>query len=220
MSNRSSRVALLAVLSLLVASPMVLAACSGDDEESDRQASGGRTLAWEGQTGNSYGDFRGVEVEIVNTYRVKDRPMNVGIAAKGKFCPDNPDRDNQCRTERGGTSPREVPANEFGKWKAYNDEILFNVDANSLGKYRSVIKWIRPDGKLGVTEFSITNPFLAKPRVSFDQGSGCSLQPSVVKLAAGQTTTAADESSRCQVKLDVTRLDDSNEFIRFRITAR
>ena len=215
MFNRGSRVASLAVLPLLVASPMVLAACSGDDEESDRQASGGRTLAWEGQTGNAYLKFRGVDVEIVNAYRVKDRPMNVGISAKGVFCPENPGRDDPCRDEYGGTSPRKVPANEFAKWKAYNGEIYY--EARSL---RSVIKWIRPDGKLGVTEFSITYANLGEPGVRFKQGSTCRLQPSVVKLGAGQTTTAVDESSRCQVKLDVTRLDDSKEFHRFRITAR
>lgn len=219
MHTRSSRIAFLAVLPLLIASPAVLAACSSDDEESNRQASGARTLAWEGQTGNSYGDFRGIEVDIVNTYRVKDRPMNIGIAAEGKFCPDNPGRDDPCRDLFGGTSPREVPANEFGKWKAYNGEILFTADANALGKWRSVIKWIRPDGKLGVTEFSITNPFLAPPRVAF-QGSGCNLKPNPVKLAENETTTAVDESSRCQVKFDVTRLSDSKQFKRFRITAR
>ncbi|MFZ9668920.1 MAG: hypothetical protein ACO3CR_03605 [Solirubrobacterales bacterium] len=216
MFNRGSRVALLAVLPLLVASPMVLAACSGDDEESDRQASGGRTLAWEGQTGNAYLKARGVEVKIVNTYRVKDRPMNVGISAKGVFCPDSLPRPDSCEEVFGGTSPRKVPANEFAKWKAYTGTIY-----NEARSRRSVIKWIRPDGKLGVTEFSIAYANWGAPEVRFEKGLGCRLQPSVVELkVAGQTTTAVDESSRCQIKLDVTRLDDSKEFWRFRITAR
>jgi hypothetical protein len=221
MLKRRSRLVLpVALISLIAGSSLVLAACSSDDEESDRQASGGQTLAWEGQTGNTYGDYRGVEVDIVNTYRVKDRPMNVGIAAKGTRCPASPDSENPCRPYYVGTDPREVPANQFARWKAYDGEILFTSDANRLGKFRSSIKWIRPDGKLGVTDFQITNPAIGRPKVSFLGGTGCNLKPSLLKPAEGETSTAADESSRCQVKLDVTRLGDSKQFKRFRIKAR
>lgn len=220
MPKRSSRIALLTVLPLLAASPLVLAACSSDDEEPNRQASAGRTQAWSGQTGNSYGDFRGVEVEFINSFRIKDLPIRVGVAAEGKFCPDSPDRDDPCRTQAGGTSPREIPANEVGRWKAYNGEILFNVDANRFGKFESTLEWPREGGKANGVQFSVTNPAIGRPRFTIRTGSSC---PRIVsqelQLAEGKSDTIVDETSRCQVKLKVTRLGDSKQFKRFTIEA-
>jgi hypothetical protein len=67
------------------------------------------------------------------------------VAGNGKFCPENPDRDDPCRTEKGGMNPRAIPANEFGKWKSYNGEVLFSVDANRLGKFESTLAWPDPE---------------------------------------------------------------------------
>lgn len=230
MPKRSSRIALLAVLPLLAVSPMVLAACGGDDEEPNRQASAGKTQAWSGQTGNSYGDYRGVEVDFINSYRFKERPILVGVAAEGKLCPDSPDRDNPCRTTLGGTDEREIPTNEFAKWKAYNGEVLFDADANRLGKFKSTIAWPWSDpqegGILGRINFAVTNPAIGKPRFTINAGASdgdCLLefgnQNRVVALAEGESRTLTDEDQLCEIKLKVSRLGDSKQFKRFTIEA-
>jgi hypothetical protein len=228
MSKRSSRIALLAVLPLLAVSPMFLAACSGDDEDANRQASGGKTQAWSESTGNSFGDFRGVEVDFINSYRVKDRPIEVGVAAEGFFCPDSPDRDNPCRDIMRGMDARAIPANEFGKYRAYNGEILFDADANRLGKFKSTITWpwAGPESAIvGPINFAVTNPAIGKPRFTIKSGTrnDCLLefgnQDRVVALAEGEARTLTDEDELCQIKLKVTRLADSKQFKRFTIEA-
>jgi hypothetical protein len=219
MPRRSSRIVPLALVSLLATSALALAACGGSEGDSDRRASGGQPQAWTGQTGNSFGDYRGVEVDFINR---RGNPVQVGIAAEGKFCPDNPDRDNPCRTKVGGTSPRDIPRGEFGKWKAYNGEILFNVDANRLGKYESTIAW--PDdnepeaGILGRITFSVTNPAIGFPRFTIKSGAGqCLGSTPAVRLIEGGVKVLRDQDPNCQIDLTITRLDDSKQFKRFTI---
>jgi hypothetical protein len=221
MFKRRSRLVLpMALISLVAGSSLVLAACSSDDEQPDRQASGGKNRAWEGSTGNSFGSYRGVEVEFINSFRIKDRPIIVGVAAKGWFCPESPDSENPCRTKRGGSPPREIPPNEFGKWSAYNGEILFNVDANRLGKFESTLEWPRDGGKANGVGFSVTNPAIGRPRFTIRSDSSCpKIGSQELQLAEGKSSTVTDETSRCQVKLKVTRLGDSKQFKRFTIEA-
>lgn len=212
----------MALASLLAASSLALAACGGEDDESDRQASAERTQAWSGQTGNSYGDYRGVEVDFING---RGSQIEVGIAADGSFCPDNPDRDNPCRTEKGGTDPRAIPSNEFGKWQAYNGEILFNVDANRLGKYESTIAWRNDsepeEGILGRFTFSVTNPAIGFPGFRIKSGSTqCLSADRTAVLSEGGAKVLRDESPNCQINLTVKRLDDSKQFKRFTILVK
>jgi hypothetical protein len=219
MFKRRSRIVPLGLASLLAAFSLGLAACGGGDEESDRQASGGRTQAWSGQTGNSFGDLRGVEVDFINSYS-KTFPIKVGIAAEGKLCPTNPDRDNPCRTEKVGTSPRDIPPNQFGKWKAYNGEILFNSDANRLGKYESTIAWPEQDGSiLGQITFSVTNPTIGFPRFTIKSGTSnkCLSSNPTARLDEGGVKVLRDDDPLCDISLTISRLDDSKQFKRFTI---
>lgn len=212
------RFAPIALASILAASSLVLVACGGDSDDGDRQAAAGPTEAWSGSTGNTYGDYRGVEVEIINSRRVNDRPLIVGIAAKGKFCPDNPERGNPCRTQSGGTQPREVPVKKFARWKAYNGEIYKSVDANALGKFESTIEWNRGPGKANRVSFSVINPAFARPYVRLYSDSSC---PKIIAqkfaLKEGKSETLVDSTARCQVEFKVTRQGDTAEFKRYTI---
>lgn len=229
MSKRKLRLLPLALVSLLAASSLALGACSSDEEEPDRQASGGKTQAWSESAGNSFGDFRGVEVDFINSYRFKDRPIAVGVAAEGFFCPNNPDRDDPCRDVKDGMDERDIPANEFGKYRAYNGEILYGVDLNRLGKFESTIAWpwSNPEegGILGRINFSVTNPAIGKPRFAINSGVrySCLLefgnQDRVVALAEGESRTLSDESELCEIKLKISRLSDSTQFKRFTVEA-
>jgi hypothetical protein len=209
----------IAFVSLLAAFSLGLAACGGDSGDGDRQASVGPTEAWSGSTGNkAYGDFRGVEVEIINSRRVNDRPLIVGIAAEGFFCPPSPERGNPCRNQSGGTQPREVPVNKFARWKAYQGEIYKSVDANALGQFESTIEWNRGPGKANRVSFSVINPALARPYVRLYSDSSC---PRIVAqkfaLKEGTSETLTDDTSRCQVTFKVTRQGDTDEFKRYKI---
>ncbi len=230
MFRRSSRLRPAALATLLATSALVLAACSSSDEEPDRQASGGKTQAWSESIGNSFGDLRGIEVDFVNGYRYAKQPIEVGVAGNGKFCPENPDRDDPCRTEKGGMNPRAIPANEFGKWKSYNGEVLFSVDANRLGKFESTLAWPDPEereggGVLGRVTFSITNPTFGKPKFTITSGTRdkCLLESGnrdrVVALSENRSQTLTDNDTFCQLELKITRLSDSKEFKRFTVEA-
>ena len=230
MFKRSSRLIPLALVSLLAASSLTLAACGSSDEEPDREASGGKTQAWSESIGNSFGDLRGIEVDFVNSYRYKKKPIEVGVAGYGKSCPDNPDGDNPCYTREGGMSPRAIPSNEYGKWESYNGEVLFSVDANRLGKFESTITWPDPEereggGILGRLNFSITNPTIGKPKFTIQSGAGneCFLEygnrDRVVALGENKSQTLTDDDTFCQLNLKITRLGDSKQFKRFTIEA-
>ncbi|MFM8519785.1 MAG: hypothetical protein ACKOB2_05195 [Solirubrobacterales bacterium] len=218
------------LVSILAATSLVLVACGSDDGGVDRQASGGKTQAWERGVGNSYGGFRGIEVDFVNSYRYTKRPIDVGVAGTGKYCPDNPDRDNPCRDIGRGMDPDKVPHGQYGRWRSYNGKVLFSVDAYSLGKFQSTLTWPNPDesegGFLNRINFAITNPFLKKPRFIIKSGrqadsGGCFLEASnidvVVALKQNASRTLTDDDPFCEAKLKVTRLADSKEFIRFTV---
>ncbi len=211
-------VASIALASLIAASSLALSACGSSSDDGDREASVGPTEAWSGSTGNTYGDYRGVEVEIINSRRANDRPLIVGVAAEGKFCPDSPERGNPCRTQSGGTQPREVPVNKFARWKAYDGEIYKSVDANALGQFKSTIEWNRGPGKANGVSFSVINPALARPYVRLYSDDSC---PRIVAqkfaLAEGKSETLTDNTDRCQVTFKVTREGDSDEFKRYKI---
>lgn len=230
MFKRRSRLVPVALVSLLAASSLTLAACGSNDEEPDREASGGKTQAWSKSVGNSFGDFRGVEVDFVNSYRYKKQPIEVGVAGEGKFCPDNPDRDDPCRTRKGGMDPRAIPTNEYGKWQSYNGEVLFSVDANRLGKFESTLTWPDPEEReggsiLGRINFSVTNPAIGKPKFTINSGTRneCLLEfgnrDRVVALGENQSQTLTDDGTFCQLKLKITRLSDSKQFKRFTVEA-
>lgn len=222
MRKLSSRLAPLALVSLLAASSLALASCSNDDE-ANRQASGGKVMAWKGSVGNSFGDYRGIEADFVNSYRHAKSPVEVGVAGTGKFCPDDPGREEPCRDIENGIAPKAVPHNEYGKWKSYNGEVQPSVLG---GRFKSTLSWVTPDTPEGDISHSITfaivNPAARKPRFIIKAAPECLAKQNedvVVALTqnGSQTLDSQNDDPFCQTKLKVTRLSDSKEFIRFTI---
>lgn len=218
-----------ALVSLLAASSLVIAAC-GSDSQSNREASGGPTQAWSEGFGvtRKNDSYRGVEVDFVNNYRAS-KDVKVSIAASGIECrPDKYDDSNLiCSDSKGGMGTRDIPTNQFGKWKSRGSSgaVLFAVGPDGVPYqriYRSELTWFpkgAPESDPPEIRFSATNPAARKPRFTIQGGSNCLAGAGdvVVALSENQSRTLENSEFNCQIKLTVTRLNDSPDFKHFRV---
>ncbi|MFZ9668925.1 MAG: hypothetical protein ACO3CR_03630 [Solirubrobacterales bacterium] len=212
------RFAPIALASILAASSLVLVACGSDSNDGERQAAAGPKKAWSGTTGNTANAYRGVEVEIINSRRVNNEPLIVGIAADGYYCPKSPTPNNRCGTRRGGTEPRDVWHNFFARWEAYAGEILQSVDAKDSGKFESLIRWNRGPGYANQVGFSVINPGIGRPYVRLYSNDSCPrIGTKKFALKEGRSETLIDNTDRCQVEFKVTRRGDTDLFKRYTI---
>ena len=216
-----------------VAVAVAIAGCGGgDDDSTDRRASGEAPIAWEGQTGDSFPKlgYRGVQIDFTSQFTDPENLAQMSIAAKAKALLDDSD---PCPERGGGTALREVPNGQRAVWRA-TDEILFNVSCTKENgtreSWKSQIRWpIAWGGEhegYGTITFALLNPAARKPRFVI-QGKDPGRNPCLsgwddnpIDLAEGDSRTLADGQQFCKIEMVISRLTDTKDYKRFTVIAR
>lgn len=218
-------------VSAVAALTLAVSACGSsddDDNEVKREASTSATLAWSGQTGNSFGDYKGVQLDVTSRFADSAYPVEMSVAAEGKTCDEDQYGNTRCLNRSGGTSLRDIPPQQRAEWKS-TGEILFEA-ANSQQQWKSELRW--PVTIAGQHEgyaqivYSVLNPFARKPRFVIQarssRGTSClaGSGDNVIDLTEGASRTLADKEVFCQVEMTISRLTDSADFKRFNVVVK
>lgn len=226
--NRRSHIVSLVLASLLAASSLGLAACGGEDGDSNRQASGGPTEAWSDGFGvtRKNENYRGIEVKFINHYALPEsqqtgtgETISVSVAAAGTDVWEDQYGDLKYYDGKGGMEgSRDIPYNQYGLWQSRGStgEILFSAgpDGTKFRKtYKSELTW-----PLNKTEFSFTNPAAMRPRFWLEPGCLAAGNRKRTYTSFSVNQVGVYESANpdlCAILVRVKRLSDSADFIRF-----
>lgn len=208
----SNRIRTFAIASILGAASLVFVACGSDDEGPDREASTGAMKEWFVSFGKEDrgSGLRGVEIEIVNQYRT-GKDIKVGIAAAG-----------HSSGQHYGFLPRSLDNGFYAQVKSGSGEILYHVGGDSDdhpgGKeYRSELIWQSPNHNAeSRINFEVVNPAYSAPKLRISNESRC-FSGQVFDPGEGYSKAVDDQKYYCNIKLRVTREDDTENFKRFRI---
>lgn len=210
--KRHSSFVPLAVISLIAGSCLALVACGGDDDESDRQASGGSGFVVDGNTGEGSANksYRGVSLTIENDYG-----NDIEVEFKGRC------NQRGTRLESGTNGFVKVGQGQRARWRSCDELIA-----------PTAISWKSPErNNPTVTPFIVYNQAVGLPRVDVDLRSclGKAAFPGQTKypgpLKQNQETTLDDEDAygrkfNCGGKIVLRRESDSANYKQFYMLVR
>jgi hypothetical protein len=167
---RRSRIVPLAVVSLLAASSLAIAACGGDDEESEREASGGTGFVVDGNTGDASKNktYRGVALEVKN-----DFGQDIWVSFAGRC-----DQGRGPGAITGTNGWVKLSWGERARWRAC-DDLIDGADYGYKNQV-SALSWGASNPEDGTIErFTLKNPAVGRPEFLFNDRDCFNRDPAV-----------------------------------------
>jgi hypothetical protein len=206
MFKRSSSLVPLALISLMEASSLALAACSSDDEDSNREASGGSGFVVDGNTGNAKDNktYRGVSLEVNN-----DFGQDIWVSFAGR-----------CNKQFSGTDGWvKLAWKERARWRACDDLIYGPRDYGT--QVFSALSWGGDSPGAGnVERFTLKNPAIGKPQFFFAERDCFHNNPNediIGSFSENQFRSAENKSKNCGARVLVEREGDGRNYKDFNL---
>jgi hypothetical protein len=181
---------------LLTASSLALAACGGEDEDSNREASGGSEFVIDGSTGDASKNksYRGVELTVEND---SSGPVFVSFAG-------------YCRGQTTGTEgAARLEKGQKARWRSC-DKLIYGSEAKGT---QSSLAW----GD-GAERFEVENPAAARPTFFFNDRDcfhNNREEDIIGGMSTGKPVRVENKRKGCGRAVIVERLSDSRDYIVF-----